>query len=102
MEYPDAKIGILGFFMVFNRQIQAFEYSSDALFDPHTVNVGQEVRLWQRMKEKGVWPRINTHCFAHHYKGTTIGQSPHKGEKETRDDLEAIHARNHAEVSSDK
>ena len=51
-EYPEAMRGILGFFMVFDRRIEAFESNPGALFDPKTVNIANEKKLWEKLASK--------------------------------------------------
>jgi len=62
---------LLGFVMAFHRNIigSGYDFSEDNLFNPATVNVNQEHHLFHI---KGLPAGVNTRCFVHHKKGTTL------------------------------
>lgn len=60
---------INGFFFSINRSIIAYEYSENQLFNPKSVNVGNEDELCQKVKEP-IGVVLNSYIF--HFKGVSL------------------------------
>lgn len=60
---------INGFFFSVNRDVINYEYSKDQLFDPNTINVGNEDDLCKRVKQP-IAIVLNSYIF--HFKGVSL------------------------------
>ena len=61
-----------GFFFVMNRNIIMHEFSSEQLFDPSNVNVGNEDELNSKLLNKGLYALLCKTSFVFHFKGVSF------------------------------